>query len=80
MGMMYSSLFKWVHEKSVQLYSSGYILVGDKHNEYLHQFRYLRGTQFPEIREIVYHTRKNHLWGKVINGEGQTFDTWSGEN
>lgn len=76
----YSSLYSWVHQASVSLYSSGFILIGDKHDGFLHQFRYLRGTQFPDIREIVYHTRKNHLWGKIINGEGQTFDTWSGEN
>lgn len=78
--MSYSSLFKWVHETSVQLYSSGFILIGDKHDGFLHQFRFLRGTQFPEIREILYHTRKNHLWGKIINGEGQTLDTWVGKN
>lgn len=76
----YSSLYSWVHQASVSLYSSGFILIGDKHDGFLHQFRFLRGTQFPDIREIVYHTRKNHLWGKIINGEGQTFDTWSGEN
>lgn len=76
----YSSLYSWVHKASVSLYSSGFILIGDKHDGFLHQFRFLRGTQFPDIREIVYHTRKNHLWGKIINGEGQTFDTWSGEN
>ena len=72
----YSSLFKWVHQKSVDLYAAGYILIGDKHDGCLHQFRFLRGTQFPDIREIVYHTRREHLWGRVINGEGQTFDTW----
>lgn len=76
----YSSLYSWVHKASVNLYASGFILIGDKHDGFLHQFRFLRGTQFPDIREIVYHTRKNHLWGKIINGEGQTFDTWSGEN
>lgn len=76
----YSSLYSWVHKASVNLYASGFILIGDKHDSFLHQFRFLRGTQFPDIREIVYHTRKNHLWGKIINGEGQTFDTWSGEN
>ena len=76
----YSSLYSWVHQASVSLYSSGFILIGEKHDGFLHQFRFLRGTQFPEIREIVYHTRKNHLWGKIFNGEGQTFDTWSGEN
>ena len=27
--MCYSSLFKWVHEKSVQLYSSVFILIGE---------------------------------------------------
>lgn len=75
----YSSLYSWVHKASVSLYSSGFILIGDRHDGFLHQLRFLRGTQFPDIREIVYHTRKNHLWGKIINGEGQTFDTWSGE-
>ena len=72
----YSSLYKWVHQKSVDLHAAGYILIGDKHDGCLHQFRFLRGTQFPDIREIVYHTRREHLWGRVINGEGQTFDTW----
>ena len=72
----YSSLYQWVHQKSVDLHAAGYILIGDKHDGCLHQFRFLRGTQFPDIREIVYHTRREHLWGRVINGEGQTFDTW----
>ena len=72
----YSSLYSWVHNASVSLYSSGFILIGDKHYGFLHQFLFLRGTQFPDIREIVYHTRREHLWGKLINGEGQTFDSW----
>lgn len=72
----YSSLYQWVHQKSVDLHAAGYILIGDKHDGCLHQFRFLRGTQFPDIREIVYHTRREHLWGKLINGEGQTFDSW----
>lgn len=72
----YSSLYQWVHQKSVDLHAVGYILIGDKHDGCLHQFRFLRGTQFPDIREIVYHTRREHLWGKLINGEGQTFDSW----
>lgn len=72
----YSSLYQWVHQRSVDLHAAGYILIGDKHDGCLHQFRFLRGTQFPDIREIVYHTRREHLWGKLINGEGQTFDSW----
>lgn len=72
----YSSLYQWVHQRSVDLHAAGYILIGDYHDGCLHQFRFLRGTQFPDIREIVYHTRREHLWGKLINGEGQTFDSW----
>lgn len=54
----YSSLYSWVHQASVSLYSSGFILIGDKHDGFLHQFRYLRGTQFPDIRELVSTQRK----------------------
>lgn len=73
-------LYAWVHLKSVEMFQGGFQLVGDKHQRTLHQFRFMRGDHFPDIREIIYNTTPGMMWGKVINDLGQQLETWDFEN
>lgn len=73
-------LYAWVHLKSVEMFQGGFQLVGDKHQGTLHQFRFMRGDHFPDIREIVYNTTQGKMWGKVINDLGQQLEKWDFEN
>lgn len=72
-------LYAWVHLKSVEMFQDGFQLVGDKHSGTLHQFRFMRGDHFPDIREIIYNTADNNekMWGKVLNDLGQQLEQWS---
>lgn len=70
-------LYAWVHLKSVEIFQSGFELVGDKHEGTQHQFRFMLGKHFPDRREIVYNTTPGKMWGKVINDLGQQLEQWN---
>lgn len=73
-------LYAWVHLKSVEMFQGGFQLVGDKHQGTMHQFRFMRGDNFPDISEIVYDTTHGKMWGIVINDLGQQLEKWDFEN